>query len=97
MNPRWQIPIIVEVGNHVGRCRSLCIFAGGPYNAPMHSATRRTVLLVQLPIPPLSPAPIRGNVPLAAGYLKLYAEQHGLGTHYDINIFPAAQANSFGD
>ena len=40
---------------------------------------RRTVLLVQLPIPPLGPAPIRGNVPLAAAYLKLFAEQQGPG------------------
>jgi radical SAM superfamily enzyme YgiQ (UPF0313 family) len=55
------------------------------------------VLLVQLPIPPLGPAPVRGNVPLAAGYLKLYAEQRGLGTRYDINILPPVQANCFGD
>ena len=34
---------------------------------------RRHVLLVQLPIPPPGPGPIRGNVPLAAGYLKLLA------------------------
>jgi hypothetical protein len=37
-------------------------------------STRRTVVLVQLPIPPLGPASIRGNVPLAAAYLKLFAE-----------------------
>ena len=35
----------------------------------------RSVWLVQLPIPPLGPEPIRGNVPLAAAYLKLWAEQ----------------------
>jgi radical SAM superfamily enzyme YgiQ (UPF0313 family) len=63
----------------------------------MHSATRRTVLLVQLPIPPLSPAPIRGNVPLAAAYLKLYAEQKGLGAFYDIRLFPTSRANTLGD
>src|SRR2546427_12416723 len=58
---------------------------------------RRTVLLVQLPIPPLSPAPIRGNVPLAAAYLKLYAEQKGLRAFYNIDLSPAVQANTFGD
>src|SRR5438067_9858744 len=58
---------------------------------------RRKVLLAQLPIPPLGPAAIRGNVPLAAGYLKLFAEQHGLGHSYDIEILPAAEANSLGD
>ncbi len=36
------------------------------------SLMKRNVLLVQLPIPPLGPAPIRGNVPLAGAYLKLF-------------------------
>jgi radical SAM superfamily enzyme YgiQ (UPF0313 family) len=58
---------------------------------------RRTVVLVQLPIPPLGPDPIRGNVPLAAAYLKLYAESHGLGSFYDIQILPAVDANNLGD
>jgi len=63
----------------------------------MSSADRRTVLLVQLPIPPLGPVPIRGNVPLAAAYLKLFAERKGLGSFYDIEIFAASQANTLGD
>jgi radical SAM superfamily enzyme YgiQ (UPF0313 family) len=58
---------------------------------------RRRVLLVQLPIPPLGPQPIRGNVPLAAGYLKLYARQCGLEEFFDIEILPADQANRLGD
>jgi radical SAM superfamily enzyme YgiQ (UPF0313 family) len=58
---------------------------------------RRKVLLVQLPIPPLGPAPVRGNVPLAAAYLKLFAEGRGLGGCYDIELFPAAEANALGD
>ena len=33
---------------------------------------RRTIVLVQLPIPPLGPEPIRGNVPMAAAYLNRY-------------------------
>jgi radical SAM superfamily enzyme YgiQ (UPF0313 family) len=61
------------------------------------SHARPTVLLVQLPIPPLGPAPIRGNVPLAAAYLKLFAERKGLGAFYDIDILPTEQANSLGD
>jgi hypothetical protein len=48
--------------------------------------TPRTVLLVQLPIPPLGPTPIRGNVPLAAAYLKLFAERSGLGHSYAIGF-----------
>lgn len=64
--------------------------------ARMHS-TRRTVVLVQLPIPPLGPAPIRGNVPLAGAYLKLFAERKGLGSCYDIEVFPAGLANTLGD
>jgi radical SAM superfamily enzyme YgiQ (UPF0313 family) len=59
--------------------------------------TRRRVLLVQLPIPPLGPQPIRGNVPLAAAYLKLFAERRGLGSDYDIDILPAPAANTLGD
>jgi radical SAM superfamily enzyme YgiQ (UPF0313 family) len=65
--------------------------------ALMSRANRRTVLLVQLPIPPLGPAPIRGNVPLAAAYLKLFSEKKGLGDFYDLEILPAAQANTLGD
>jgi len=58
---------------------------------------RRTILLVQLPIPPLGPEPIRGNVPLAPAYLKLFAEKRGLGSFYDIEILPAERANALGD
>jgi radical SAM superfamily enzyme YgiQ (UPF0313 family) len=57
----------------------------------------RNVLLVQLPIPPLGPEPIRGNVPLAAAYLKLFAEQRGLGHDYCIDVLPATLANTLGD
>lgn len=55
------------------------------------------MVLVQLPIPPLGPAPVRGNVALAAAYLKLFARQKGLEEHYAIEILPAAEANTFGD
>ena len=57
----------------------------------------RSFLLIQLPIPPVGLEPIRGNVPLAAGYLKLYARHHGLESHYDIDIFPPPLANTLGD
>jgi radical SAM superfamily enzyme YgiQ (UPF0313 family) len=63
----------------------------------MSFAAVRSVVLVQLPIPPLGPEPIRGNVPLAAAYLKLFAEARGLGCCYDIAIFPASDANTLGD
>jgi radical SAM superfamily enzyme YgiQ (UPF0313 family) len=61
------------------------------------SHPRRTVLLAQLPIPPLGPELIRGNVPLAAAYLKLFADSHGLDHDYAIDVFPAALASSLGD
>jgi hypothetical protein len=60
-------------------------------------APRRSVLLVQLPIPPLGPDPIRGNVPLAAAYLKRFAENRGLGDFYAIDVLPATLANTLGD
>jgi radical SAM superfamily enzyme YgiQ (UPF0313 family) len=63
----------------------------------MSRASRRAVLLVQLPIPPLGPAPVRGNVPLAAAYLKLFPQRKGLDDFYSIEIFPALQANALGD
>jgi radical SAM superfamily enzyme YgiQ (UPF0313 family) len=63
----------------------------------MSRTVRRSVVLIQLPIPPLGPAPIRGNVPLAAAYLKLYAESRGLGHDYAIEVFPAPLANRLGD
>src|SRR5689334_12945004 len=59
--------------------------------------SRRRVLLVQLPIPPVGPTPVHGNVPLAAGYLKMYAELKGLGERYTIDILPTHEANTFGD
>jgi radical SAM superfamily enzyme YgiQ (UPF0313 family) len=59
--------------------------------------SRRRVLLVQLPIPPVGHEPVRGNVPLAAGYLKLMARQRGLEANYDVDIFPPRAANTLGD
>jgi radical SAM superfamily enzyme YgiQ (UPF0313 family) len=55
------------------------------------------IILVQLPIPPVGPEPIRGNVPLAAGYLKLYARLQGLQAHYDIDLLPTVEANTLSD
>jgi radical SAM superfamily enzyme YgiQ (UPF0313 family) len=63
----------------------------------MSRSARRNILMMQMPIPPLGPAPIRGNVPLAAAYLKLFAERKGLGSCFDIDILPAALANTLGD
>jgi len=63
----------------------------------MSHASPRKVLLVQLPIPPLGPTQIRGNVPLAAAYLKLFVERKGLGHFYTIEVFPTRQANTLGD
>ncbi len=51
------------------------------------------VLLAQLPVPN-NPAL---NTPLAAGYLKAYAEAHGLGERVVIDILPRAIADSAGD
>ncbi|HZZ27798.1 MAG TPA: radical SAM protein [Pirellulales bacterium] len=59
--------------------------------------TKRSILLVQLPIPPVGPEPIRGNVPLAAGYLKMYARRRGLESNYEIDLLPTAEANTLGD
>ncbi len=67
------------------------------YNPAMPTPRRRNVLLVQLPIPPLGPGPLRGNVPLAAGYLKLWADRLGLGGDYAVDVFPAPLANGLGD
>ena len=64
---------------------------------PLASSALRTVCLVQLPIPPLGPDPVRGNVPLAAAYLKLWATRHGLGSFFDIQLFPPGAANALGD
>jgi radical SAM superfamily enzyme YgiQ (UPF0313 family) len=57
----------------------------------------RRVVLVQLPIPPLGPGTVRGNVPLAAAYLKLFARNKGLDASYDIDLIPAAEANALSD
>jgi radical SAM superfamily enzyme YgiQ (UPF0313 family) len=57
----------------------------------------RSVWLVQLPIPPLGLEPIRGNIPLAAAYLKLWAENKGLGSFYHIHLLPPVEANTRSD
>ena len=57
----------------------------------------RTVLLVQLPIPPAGSVPVRHNVPLAAGYLRLLARKRGLEAAYRIELLPTAVANASGD
>ncbi len=59
--------------------------------------SRVRVLLCQLPIPPAGPAPVRGNVPLAGAYLKMFAELRGLGERYEIELLPTAEANTLGD
>jgi len=59
--------------------------------------SRRRVLLCQFPIPPVGPGPVRGNVPLAGGYLKMYAERRGLGDRYAIDLLPTVDANTLGD
>lgn len=61
------------------------------------SRDRRLVLLVQLPVPPPGLEPVRGNVPLAAGYLKLFARRQGLEDAYEIEVLPTATANRLGD
>lgn len=67
----------------------------GRYNGTMHAPRR--VLLVQLPIPPLGPGRIRGNVPLAGAYLKQFAQQRGLESFYDIAVVPGQRASTLGD
>ncbi|MEZ6197131.1 MAG: radical SAM protein [Planctomycetota bacterium] len=55
------------------------------------------VLLVQLPIPPLSLEGSSGNGPLAAGALALRAHRLGLGASHEIGIFPPRLADGLGD
>lgn len=58
---------------------------------------QKRVLLVQLPIPPPGPGPLRGNVPLAAGYMKLLARARGLEDRFDIEVLPSSDASRLGD
>lgn len=67
---------------------------GSPGTAPM---SRRRVLFAQLPIPPVGPEPLRGNVPLAAAYLALVARRRGLESAFTLDLLPVAVANEFGD
>lgn len=54
------------------------------------------VNLVQLPIPPLGPEIVRGNVPLASAYLKRYA-QRVAGVDVEIEILAADLTDRAGD
>src|SRR5208283_4179873 len=62
---------------------------------PMHR-NAPLALLVQLPIPPPGPQPIQGNVPLAAAYLKLFAQRSRL-EGWRIEILSARLCNRLGD
>ncbi|TXT38960.1 MAG: Fe-S oxidoreductase, partial [Planctomycetota bacterium] len=59
--------------------------------------SRRSIQLLQLPIPQPGLEPAKGNVPLAAGYLKMYARRRGLEQFYDVNIFPPRLSNTLSD
>ena len=59
--------------------------------------SRRSIQLLQLPIPQPGLEPAKGNVPLAAGYLKMYARRRGLEKFYDIDIFPPRLSNTLSD
>ena len=59
--------------------------------------SRRSIQLLQLPIPQPGLEPAKGNVPLAAGYLKMYARRRGLEQFYDIEIFPPRLSNTLSD
>ena len=59
--------------------------------------SRRSIQLLQLPIPQPGLEPAKGNVPLAAGYLKMYAQRRGLQEFYDIEIFPPGLSNTLSD
>lgn len=61
------------------------------------SATSPLVLLLQLPIPPPGLEPIRGNVPLAAGYMKLFARRRGCEDSYRIELLPPSLSNTLCD
>lgn len=69
----------------------------GPEYIALMPLTRHKVVLVQLPIPPVGPEPIRGNVPLAAGYLQLMARRQGLEQDFSIEILPTSEANTLSD
>jgi len=58
---------------------------------------RRCIVLVQLLIPQLGIEPQRGNVPLAAAYLALYARRSGLDADYDVQILPGTRASRLSD
>ncbi len=58
---------------------------------------KRTVLFAQLPIPPAGPTPIVGNVPLAAGYMILYARNRGLDEYFDLQILPNSVVDQASD
>ena len=54
------------------------------------------VLLLQLPIPPFGPEAVRGNVPLAAAYLKLYARRVE-DTAAEVEILSSPRTDGWGD
>ena len=54
-------------------------------------------LLLQLPIPPIGPQSIQGNIPLAAASIAAFARRQGLGASWDIELLPPREVNRLGD
>jgi radical SAM superfamily enzyme YgiQ (UPF0313 family) len=61
------------------------------------TSSRPLVLLLQLAIPPAGAVPVRNNIPLAAGYLKLLARKRGFEKSYHIELLPVPLVNTGGD
>lgn len=54
-------------------------------------------LLLQLPIPPVGPQSIQGNIPLAAASIAASARRQGLEASWDIELPSPGEANRLGD
>ncbi|MBE2252367.1 MAG: B12-binding domain-containing radical SAM protein [Myxococcus sp.] len=59
--------------------------------------TRKTLKLVQLPVPPPAAFAATGNVPLAAGCLGVAAQVHGFSDRYDVEVVAPSLTDSLGD
>ncbi len=59
--------------------------------------SNRRVVFAQLPIPPAGPEPIVGNIPLAAGYLILYARLRGLHDHFEFETLSTRIVNYYSE
>src|SRR5947209_9375474 len=90
-------PGIAQHVEELRRGRPGSVIEGQREHRPTILGRVRKLRLVQLPVPPPAALAATGNVPLAAGYLAVAAQVHGLHRRLHIEVVEPAVTDALGD